>query len=73
MTSNDKVIVSHPTPEDLQINEEVDQTVRWNTATKGLDRGYRNGQVSSGIYRNKRNNTNNTYKGALVFKVSYFS
>ena len=45
MTFDDIVIVSHPTTEDPQINEDVDQTIRWYDANKGPVRGYRNGQV----------------------------
>ena len=64
MTFDDKVIVSHPTPEDLQINEEVEQTIRWyNAMTVPSNKPNdvyedRYGQVSSGIYHKQWNKTN---------------
>ena len=36
MTFNDIVIVSHPSPKDPQINEDVDQTILWYNATMVL-------------------------------------
>ena len=36
MTFDDIVIVSHPSPEDPQINEDVDQSIRWNIAKADL-------------------------------------
>ena len=53
MTFNDIVIVSHPTPEDPQINEDEDQSIPWHVAIRDLFEENRYGQVCSGIYHNK--------------------
>ena len=59
MTFDDIVIVSHPSPEDPQINEDADQTIRWCNATTDPSNEPndvyedRNGQVGSGIYHNQ--------------------
>ena len=64
VTFDDKVIVSHPSPEDPQINEEVDQPIRWYNATTVSSNKPndvyedRYGQVSSGIYHKKWNKQN---------------
>ena len=36
MTFDDKVIVSHPSPEDPQINEDEDQSIPWYVAIRDL-------------------------------------